>query len=137
MSHLKITAGSQTFPARLETGSAPRTCAAFLGRLPFLGEIIHVRWSGEAVWLPLGAFDFGVGYENATSYPAPGAVILYPGGVSETEILIAYGPVRFQSKAGQLAGNHFLTIEDGLDRLADLGRATLRTGAVPIRFERA
>jgi hypothetical protein len=57
--------------------------------------------------------------------------------VSETEILLAYGPVAFASKAGPLAGNHFLTVTDGLDRLADLGRGTLWTGAKSIRLRHA
>ena len=52
-------------------------------------------------------------YENHTSYPAPGQIILYPGGISETEILLAYGAVQFASKMGQLAGNHFLTVMEG------------------------
>mgnify|MGYP000508457559 FL=1 len=99
-----------------------------------LSKIIHVRWSGEAVWIPLGDLQFGVGYEDATSYPAPGQIILFPGGISETEILIAYGPTCFASKAGQLAGNHFLTIEDNLDMLAELGRGTLWSGAKDIEF---
>jgi hypothetical protein len=98
---------------------------------------VHVRWSGEAVWMPLGELDFGVGPENATSYPAPGEVILYPGGVSETEILLACGPVCFASKAGQLAGNHFLTVVSGNERLRELGRMVLYKGAQPIRFEDA
>ena len=49
---------------------------------------------------------FDVGFENNTSYPLPGQIILYPGGMSETEILLAYGHVNFASKAGQLSGNH-------------------------------
>ena len=49
-------------------------------------------------------------FEDATSHPAPGEIVLYPGWVSETEILLAYGPTCFASKAGQLAGNHFITI---------------------------
>ena len=28
----------------------------------------------------------------------------------------------FASKAGQLAGNHFITITENLDKIADLGR---------------
>ena len=32
-----------------------------------------------------------VGYENHTSHPAPGEILLYPGGFSETEILFPYG----------------------------------------------
>jgi Protein of unknown function (DUF3830) len=137
MQMLTITAGPFTFAGRLEVDNAPQTCAAFLRALPFESKIIHVRWSGEAVWIPLGDLDFGVGYENATSYPSPGQMILYPGGVSETEILLAYGGVHFASKAGQLAGNHFLTLTSGLENLRKLGVSTLWEGAQAIRFEAA
>lgn len=137
MTKMRVTAGPHTFEARLETDLAPKTCAAFLKHMPFVSKIVHVRWSGEAVWVPLGDLDFGVAYENHTSYPAPGQIILYPGGISETEILIAYGGVHFASKMGQLAGNHFITITSGLDRLVALGKATLWEGAQPIRFELA
>jgi hypothetical protein len=135
MQMLKITAGPFTFTGRLELERAPKTCAAFVGALPFSSKVIHVRWSGEAVWMPLGDLDFGVGYENHTSYPAPGQMILYPGGISETEILLGYGGVHFASKMGQLAGNHFLTIVDGLENIEALGKKTLWDGAQSIRFE--
>jgi hypothetical protein len=135
LSDIRVTAGPFTFQARLERGAAPRTCERFAAMLPYRERIIHVRWSGEACWIPLGGLDLGLGYENATSYPAPGEVLLYPGGVSETEILIAYGAVRFASKAGQLAGNHFMTLVEGLDQLRSLGELTLWQGAQPIAFE--
>ena len=137
LSDIRITAGAFTFVAGLEHEVAPRTCERFLAMLPYSERMIHVRWSGEACWIPLGALDLGLGPENATSYPAPGQILLYPGGTSETEILIAYGAVHFASKAGQLAGNHFLTIVQGLDRLRPLGEMTLWQGAQPILFERA
>ncbi len=66
----------------------------------------------------------------------PGQIILYPGGISETEILLAYGGVRFASKVGQLAGNHFLTIVEGLENVTPLGNTCLWKGAQPIRFEK-
>lgn len=135
MDRLKIAAGPFTFEGRLETEAAPETCAAFVRRLPFVSQVVHVRWSGEGVWMPLGDLDFGVGYENHTSYPAPGQMILYPGGISETEILLAYGGVHFASKMGQLAGNHFITLTSGLENLYELGRTTLWKGAQDIRFE--
>jgi len=125
MTLLRIKAGPYEFDARMEEENAPKTCAKFLSLLPYRQQIIHVRWSGEACWIPLGSLDLGLGYENHTSYPAPGDVILYPGGISETEILLAYGGVSFASKMGPLAGNHFLTITKGRENLAALGRQTL------------
>ena len=93
-----------------------------------------MRWSGEACWIPLGDLDLGLPFENATSFPAPGYILLYPGGFSETELLVAYGPVRFASKMGQLAGNHFLTVVEGQEHLHPLGRMTLLQGAQDIVF---
>ena len=37
--------------------------------------------------------------------------------------------------AGQLAGNHFITLTSGTEKLADLGRMVLWQGAQRIRFE--
>ncbi len=127
-----LTAGPFRFEARLETQAAPKTVAAIRRILPYRQKIIHVRWSGEGLWIPLGEEDFGVGYENSTSFPAPGQMLLHPGSVSETEMLLAYGGVHFASKVGQLAGNHFLTITSNLEDLPKLGRMTLWEGAQPI-----
>jgi len=91
---LRMTAGEFTFLARLELEAAPKTCKAFVKALPFKSSFVHVRWSGEGVWVPLGDRDFGVGYENHTSFPAPGQMLLYPTGISETELIMAYGGVR-------------------------------------------
>jgi hypothetical protein len=134
MIDIRIKAGPFTFAARWERKAAPQTCARFETLLPYRSRIIHVRWSGEACWIPLGGLDLGLGPENATSYPAPGQIILYPGGISETEILLAYGGVCFASKAGQLAGNHFLTIYEGNEHLAELGPMVLWQGAQDIEF---
>ncbi|WP_428393977.1 DUF3830 family protein [Lichenicoccus sp.] len=131
---IRITAGPYHFGARFEEDAAPATCARFRRLLPYRERIIHVRWSGEGCWIPLGATDLGLGFENHTSHPAPGQIILYPGGISETEILLAYGGVRFASKVGQLAGNHFLTIVKGQENLTSLGRLTLWNGAQDIVF---
>ena len=137
MDKIIITAGPHRFTARFEDAAAPKTCARFRSLLPYKERIIHVRWSGESCWIPLGDLDLGLGYENHTSFPAPGQILLYPGGISETEILFPYGSVCFASKVGQLAGNHFLTLTDGLENLYPLGRKCLWEGAQPIRFELA
>jgi hypothetical protein len=132
---MKIKIAEHSFEAVFEPDKSPATCATFQAAMPFESRIVHVRWSGEAVWIPLGDMDFKVGYEDATAYPSPGQVLLYPKGVSETEILIAYGNVHFASKAGTLAGNHFATITGDLDKLREIGVASLWEGAKSIRFE--
>ena len=134
---LEITAGPLGFRARLEEELAPATCAAVRALLPLDGKIMQARWSGESAWVPLGDLETGVGPENANSYPAPGELLLYPGGLSETEILLPYGATCFASKMGQLAGNHFATIVEGREALAELGRLVTWEGAQDIRFAAA
>jgi hypothetical protein len=132
---IEIIAGPFTFKAKFEEADAPKTVAKFKSLLPYKERIIHVRWSGEGCWIPLGDLDLGLGYENHTSHPAPGQFLLYPGGISETEILLAYGGVLFASKMGQLAGNHFLTVTEGNENLVALGKMTLWQGAQDIVFK--
>ena len=134
MNLIDIAAGPFRFTARFEDAAAPKTCARFRQLMPYKERIIHVRWSGEACWIPLGELDLGLGFENHTSYPAPGQILLYPGGFSETEILLPYGACQFASKMGQLAGNHFLTVIEGNENLAVLGRQVLWEGARDIVF---
>jgi hypothetical protein len=131
---LEIVSGDLRFVARLEEDEAPETAAAFRRLLPLESRVIHVRWSGESMWIPFGELDVGIGPENATSYPAPGELLLYPGGVSETELLFPYGACCFASKAGQLAGNHFATVVDGVEHLRELGVKCLWEGAQEISF---
>ncbi|MBI3567925.1 MAG: DUF3830 family protein [Gemmatimonadetes bacterium] len=135
MTHLTVRIGSLSFAATLESERARRTAAAFLSRLPFDGRLVQARWSGEAGWVPLADYDLGVDYENATSHPAPGQVLWHPPGLSEAELLVPYGSACFSSRVGQLAGNHFLTILDEHDGLAEVGRRLLWEGAQSIRFE--
>jgi hypothetical protein len=129
-----IRVGNLHFVARLESEAAPKTCHAFQSMLPLETQLIQARWSGEAAWIPMGELDLGLSYENHTSHPAPGQLLLYPGGISETEILFPYGSTVFASKVGQLAGNHFATIYEGTERLADLGELVLWKGAQEISF---
>ena len=135
MARVRIAVGGLEFIARLETERAPKTCARFNTLLPLRSRLIQARWSGEAAWIPFGDLDLELGYENHTSYPAPGHLLLYPGGLSETEILFPYGATVFGSKMGQLAGNHFATIEEGAEHLAELGKQVLWEGAQDITFD--
>jgi len=131
---MRIAAGPFVFRARLEEQRAPKTCAAFLKLLPYRQKLIHARWSGEACWIPLGDFKLGVGPENAVHEPAPGQILFYPGGISETEILFPYGRAKFSCKDGPLEGNPFLTIVEGREHLPELGRLVLWKGAQEIEF---
>lgn len=140
MTRIRILAGGHEFIAETHP-DAPQTVAAFLALLPYREKLIHVRWSGEGCWVPLGDWKLAfeghpVGFENHTSHPSVGDILFYPGGYSETEIILAYGACSFASKMGQLAGNHFLTIVEGKEHLRALGRKVLWEGAQEIVFER-
>lgn len=140
MAQLRITAGGFEFIAATHP-DAPETVAAFLKLLPYKEKFIHVRWSGEGCWVPMGEFSLEdsngqpIGFENHTSHPSVGDILFYPGGYSETEIIMAYGSCSFSSKLGQLAGNHFLTIVEGKENLRALGVKTLWEGAQDVVFE--
>lgn len=140
MPQIRITAGGHQFLAETHP-EAPVTVAAFLKLLPYRQKLIHVRWSGEGCWVPLGDYVLEhdgrrIGFENHTSHPSVGDVLFYPGGYSETEIILAYGSCSFSSKMGQLAGNHFLTITEGRQQLRALGTKVLWEGAQDVLFER-
>ncbi|HEY0830312.1 MAG TPA: DUF3830 family protein [Candidatus Dormibacteraeota bacterium] len=132
--NVQIDVAGLRFLARLETERAPRSCARFQSMLPLETKLIQARWSGEAAWIPFGDLELDLGFENHTSHPAPGQLLLYPGGFSETEILFPYGATLFASKMGQLAGNHFATIYEGNERLQALGNIVLWKGVQEISF---
>lgn len=135
MQEVKISVGSFIFIARMEEKKAPKTCQAFKELLPFKNKIIQARWSGEAVWIPLGELNLNIGFENHTSHPSRGDILFYPGGYSETEILLVYGSCAFSSKLGPLAGNHFLTIIKGNEKLPEFGNKILYEGAQDILID--
>jgi hypothetical protein len=139
MADLTIRVGDLAFRANWEA-AAPQTVAAMRAMMPIENQLIHCRWSGESTWVPFGDLDLGVGYENHTSHPAPGQILIYTGTISECEILFPYGGCMFSSKLGQLAGNHFATVvpdEGWADRLREVGRRTLWEGAQPITISEA
>jgi uncharacterized protein DUF3830 len=131
---LSIRVGDLNFTAQWQA-EAPQTREAVRRLLPIRNSLIHCKWSGEGCWIPFGDLKIGVGWENHTSHPAPGDLIIYPGDLSEGEILIAYGGVTFSSKLGQLAGNHFATIVEGREQLKEMGRRALWEGAQEIVIE--
>src|SRR3954465_7964778 len=135
---LRISVAGYELAARFEEKRSPLTVAFFRTMLPYESKLIQARWSGQSAWIPMGDYDVGeLGFEDPTSYPAPGELLLYPGGVSEVEILFPYGDTCFASKAGQLAGNHFASVVEGLEHLQAIGELVLWEGAQRILFEEA
>ena len=138
--HATVSLGPTRFRARVESAQALASCRALIGLLPYCGTVLHARWSGEAVWSPLGAAWPGnatLPQENATGQPRPGQLLLYAGHQSEPEILLAYGETRFAGNSGPLLGNPVLTILERLDELARVGRSILESGASTLRIELA
>ena len=129
---LSLRIGERTFAARLEP-SAPRSANWLRRKLPIQDTALHARWSGEAAWVRLGE-PINLPPENVTAYPAPGAMLLYPGGISEPELLIPYGACAFASRAGMIAGNHVATVVEIGDNLRAAGLATLMDGAQPFQL---
>jgi len=132
---IKVTIGDIVFKAKLHQDKAPETCRLLLEKMPITGKAIQARWSGEAAWLQMDPYGIEAPQENATSYPGPGQLLYYPGGVSEKEILIPYGSACFASKFGLLPGNHFATIVEGVELLEKMGQRVLWEGAQSIRIE--
>ena len=135
MTELKFKIGKEELKAVLEEEKAPLTCEFFKKMLPIKNKIIHVRWSGEAVWTfrtEIQKQDFLLKMQRHIR--KLGEMVLYPGGVSETEMMLAYGCCHFGSKAGELAGNHFLTVTEGKEKLMDIGREILYNGAETVEI---
>jgi len=73
---LEITVADLRLLARLEEERAPATVAAFRRLLPLESKLIQARWSGQSAWIPFGDLDLGIGFEDPTSYPAPGELLI-------------------------------------------------------------
>ena len=132
---VQVQIGPYLFKGVLEEAKAPKTCEAIKRLLPMKNKVVHVRWSGEAVWIPFGEMRLDVEPENHTCYPQKGEIVVYPGGISEMEVFIPYGHCAFSSKLGRLPGNHFITLTEGLEQLPQLGEKVLWEGAQDISIE--
>ncbi|KAJ5490225.1 hypothetical protein N7453_011050 [Penicillium expansum] len=135
-STILITAGPYQFLAKLGS-AAPKTVKLFRSLLPYRQKLIHVRWSGEGMWIPLGEANFNLPFRKSHGASCAWSDSFIPRGISETEFLFCYGGVAFASKMGALAANHFLTITEGSENLHALGKLTLWKGAQDVLFELA
>jgi hypothetical protein len=130
---LTIADGAFEFTATLLPEDAPRTVETVRDLLPLRTELMHVRWSGHATWMNIDDVDLPeIPRENHTVYPSRGDLLLYPGFRNEQEILFPCGPTCFKSPAGELAGNHFATVDATRPELRELEELTLQEGVQPI-----
>ena len=131
-----VSVGGLVFTAAPNFTACPETATAFIKAVPQLGRhlLIQARWSGEAGWAPLGNFSLNTTVESGTSLPAPGQLLFYPHGISETEILFPFGVARFGSKFGPLIGSPFLTIVQGQEQYLEMARRLEYDGAQELFF---
>jgi hypothetical protein len=129
MSTLELDIEGDVYTAELLEDKAPKNIEAMREFLPLETDVMHVRWSGHAVWANIDEIDLPeVPRENHTVYPSRGDILFYPGYRNEQEILIACGPTCFKSPAGELAGNHVGTLDVSDEELVSLEQSTLDTG---------
>lgn len=129
MSTLELNIAGDVYTAELLENEAPESIATMREFLPLETDVMHVRWSGHAVWANIDEIDLpDVPRENHTVYPSRGDILFYPGYRNEQEILIACGSTCFKSPAGELAGNHIGTLDASEDELVALEQSTLDTG---------
>ncbi|RXK47911.1 DUF3830 family protein [Halorientalis pallida] len=133
MSELELAIEDTVLTAKLLPDAAPESVAAVREFLPLESELLHVRWSGHATWINIDEIDLPeIPRENHTVYPSCGDLLLYPGYRNEQEILVPCGPTCFKSPAGELAGNHFATLDTPRETLAELEERTLQDGALDV-----
>jgi len=136
MSGIKLTVGDESYTATLLETKAPKSVEAVLDFLPLHSELMHVRWSGIATWINIDDIELPeLSRENHTVYPSIGDLLLYPGYENEQEILWACGPTCFKSPAGELAGNHFATVNASREELKALEERTLADGTQDITIK--
>ena len=138
MSRLELVVDEEVLTAELLPDDAPESVAAVKDFLPLESELMHVRWSGIATWINIDEIDLPeIPRENHTVYPSFGDLLLYPGYRNEQEILVPCGPTCFKSPAGELAGNHFATLDTPREDLRAIEQRTLRDGMLDVTLRLA
>src|SRR5271156_6932068 len=108
MMSLKVTITGMPSDAHFEE-KASKTCAAFKERLPIESSIVHVPAAAKRCGFRLAIMISALASKTIEAIRRRDRSP-YPGGIGETEILLAYGGVPFASKLGQVAGKHFITL---------------------------
>ena len=96
-------------------------------------KLVQARWSGEAAWIPLGALDLGLNYENHTASRRPAGLL--PGGYRDGDpVSLRWHVLREYRRTAcrQPLSDHNRRARTP----ARLGRLVLWEGAQDIVFER-
>jgi hypothetical protein len=119
------------FIGELTMDTAPEPVDALQEVTTLESKLIHVRWSGNAVWIEIDEVDLPeLPREIHTVYHSRGDVLLYFGYRNVQEILRSCGPTCFKSQAGELADNHVATLDATPEELVALENRTLYDGAL-------
>lgn len=127
---IKITAG-------LLEEEAPRTCAAFLTVLPFEGEILSLRWSGDGFQthhpqLEAMAEKHRLSLENFTVLAARGDVLFWP---RDRGLFFCYNYMHSIGITGEEPSNLFAHVRpEHYSRLYDIGRLVYTAGKQQIKI---
>jgi len=131
VSELELVVDGDVLTAELLPDDAPESVAAVEDLTPLHTELMHVRWSGHATWINIDEIELPeIPRENHTVYPSYGDLLLYPGYRNEQEIRVPCGPTCFKSPAGELAGNHFATLDTPREELEAIEERTLQDGVL-------
>lgn len=107
----------------LRTGAGRRLFDAFVERCPHSIRLMHVKWSGDALFFVL---DLGItpGPEEKVDWLRPGEVTYYP---ELEEVIIPYGVAAPRNAKGTVAVAPFGRTEN-VEALTRAGRSIWRKG---------
>lgn len=122
--------------ARIESDEAPDYSGFLLDCLPAEGRVLHAKWGGEEVWMPLSKAPKSRP-DNLTILPSKGEILLVTPEPGACDLAIWYGRGWCFGASGFVPGCHVATVTRDLPALMRAGRAVLESGATILRVELA
>ena len=129
---LQVKIGDSVFEATFLEKLAPVTCATILKHLPYEGEGLPVRWSGEAIYVNWNMGE-KLAKENETIYGSAGDIAWQV--VDNDEFFVANGPAQYRWKSGPLLSNLFARITDNLEELDRVCNEIRQKGAKKVSLK--
>jgi Protein of unknown function (DUF3830) len=115
---------------------APTMSGLFWNALPLIGELRHVRWSGEAGYILADSLKHeNPPNERRVSMYAPGQIVLRP---EHAELAFGYGQGQARDSTSRgTEGCHIASVITNVDEFLQRVAETRRTGWAPIQITRA